>query len=144
MCCRWCSTVCFFLAAVCDPVDTEDTRTLPNAHRQNILLGLLGRVGGFLSILKRDKNIVKRKVSIRMRRYESADYTSSSQLYRRSVMSSSVEGMMWENILYLFPNLGIWTIRQDGIWGTNGEGNIGVTEMYRGKSWSTLLVIFAW
>lgn len=40
---------------------------------------------------------------------------------------------MWENILYLFPNLGIWTIRQDGIWGTNGKGNIGVTCLYRGK-----------
>lgn len=37
-----------------------------------------------------------------------------SQLHKRSVMSSSVEGMMCENILYLFPNLGICTIRHDG------------------------------
>lgn len=39
-------------------------------------------------------------------------------------MSNSVLGMMWENILYLFPNLGIWTIRQEGIWWNNEKNNI--------------------
>jgi len=45
---------------------------------------------------------------------------------------------MWENILYLFPNLGIWTIRQDGVWGTKSEGDyINVQKQTLNKPLST-------
>lgn len=35
---------------------------------------------------------------------------------RRSVMSSSREGMIFSNILKFFPKRGIWRMRQDGTW----------------------------
>lgn len=36
-------------------------------------------------------------------------------------MSSSKEGMILLNILYSFPNRGIWIMKQEGIWENEGK-----------------------
>lgn len=69
---------------------------------------------------------------------KSAGYACSLQLCRRSVTSSSVVGMIWENILYFLPNLGIWIIRQDGICEQIRKATLGLNYFKRQKTWLNL------